>query len=111
MDAREFVGAVLPDLDKPCPDCTPEEVQKRKAAEYQAWAAEEHEAFQRFDATYEPSWGAFDAWQSTDTYRELKDREPEPAGVGCVECDWRQRVLTEAGRQILEFLGRWQGGK
>jgi hypothetical protein len=99
---------VLPPLDKDCPHCTPEEVQKQKAAEFNAWNDEEQAAFRKFAATYTPEWGAHEAWKQTDTYYELRDREPEPAGVGCVECDWTQRVLTDAGRQVLDFVDRWR---
>ncbi|MEV1013711.1 MULTISPECIES: hypothetical protein [unclassified Micromonospora] len=98
---------ILPPLDMPCPHCATEEAHKRAAAEYKAWSDEEQAAYESFALTYDLSWGVADAWKNSPTYRELKDREPEPAGVGCVECDYTQRKLTDAGRQVLDFLHTW----
>lgn len=100
----------LPLLDRPCPDCTPEDAQKRKAAEYKAWSDEEQAAYEKFTAESTAQWGVAEDWMNSPIYRELKDREPEPAGVGCGECDCTQRVLTDAGRQLLAFMNTW-GGK
>ena len=37
--------------------------------------------------------------------------ELEPEESPCGECDGRGRRPTEAGRALLEFVRRWQGGR
>lgn len=96
----------LPPLDMPCPYCTPEDAQKRMTADYNAWSAEETVAYDKFSASYQ-GWSVTDAWANSTAYRELKLREPEMPGDGCGECDYKKRVLTDAGRQVLDFMRVW----
>ncbi|MFI1194026.1 hypothetical protein ACH4T9_12325 [Micromonospora sp. NPDC020750] len=96
----------LPALDMPC-DCTTEAAQKLRADEYIAWSAEELAAYEKFSADHDGEWDIHEKWKKSPTYRELIGRQPESPGEGCVECDWKQRKLTDAGRQVLDFMRVW----
>lgn len=107
MSANQPTAITLPPLDQDCPHCTTPEAQRQRAADYMKWSKEEQDAYGAFSAAYKLPFEAHSAWKKTSAYRELMDREPDPAGVGCVECDWTKRVLTDAGRQVLDFVRRW----
>lgn len=99
----------LPVLEIPCPHCTPDDVQKAMAAAYKSWADEEQAAYEAFCAGHD-GFEQHEAWKRTTAYFELRDREPTPAGVGCVECDYTSVQVTQAGHQLLAFLNRHKAG-
>ncbi|MFG1846701.1 hypothetical protein [Micromonospora carbonacea] len=101
-------AVTLPALDMPCPHCTPEDARKQMTADYNAWSDEETAAYEKFSASYQ-GWSVTEAWESSPVYQELNLRKPELSGDGCVECDYKKRVLTDAGRQVLDFVREWAG--
>lgn len=104
----------LPPLELDCPYCTGpagDEMRRANTAAWKAWNAEEQGAYSEFAAEYDRTHeygGAYEAWLNTDRMRDLKYRMPEELSeVGCVECDYTGRQLTDAGRQVLDFARRW----
>ncbi len=98
----------LPALDMPCPHCTGtlnEAAADRRRLE---WDKEMQDAYAAFVNSH-PDQPVDKLWESSDVYRELYSREPDPAGVGCPECDYTSRKITQAGRDLLTFLRRHGG--
>jgi hypothetical protein len=103
----------LPPLDQPCPHCAGPQADAERAANRQAWRqwnTEEQGRYSEFAANFDRAkncGGAWDAFQRTDTYRDLLDRRPEDLpDVGCEECDYTGLVPTDAGEQVLAFVRR-----
>lgn len=111
-------GVALPQLDKPCPNCTGEAGEAMHAqnrADWQAWDERVGLAFADWQSEADLETKIYPdehaAWLATEEYRLLKQEQPETlAPAGCVECDWRSVVPTTAGRELLAFLRR-QGVK
>lgn len=99
----------LPPLDIDCPDCTGdarEKILRDNAEEWKAWNAEYEKADEEFRAN-STARGVYEDWTRSDTYRDLSARQPEELPeVGCVECEWTGKRITEFGSQVLAFLHR-----
>src|SRR6478735_11190476 len=95
----------LPPLDEPCTYCTgpaADAERRANAEDWRAWDADEEDAYAKW-ATGRSENYSYGAWERSDTYRALHDRQPESmAGTGCVECNWTSSRPTSAGRQILD---------
>lgn len=109
----EMVGSptALPPLEQPCPDCPTDEQRGANSQAWFDWRERERSAFDAFDQEYRIDNGAYgdavDAWNRSPEFRALREVRPdELAAVGCVECDYTGTVPTDAGRALLEFLGR-----
>lgn len=97
----------LPLLYEPCPDDPTDADRKANAALWEAWHQREIEAFERFLAPYPPGsrFLAHERWLDSAERHALKQDTPEELpDVGCVECDGRGVVPTEAGEQVLDLL-------
>lgn len=109
--AKSRTGAaplLLPPLHKDCPSCTGQAgaaIRSANNAAWQAWNDEEEAAYSKFMAEANDPAGGHERWLRSTQWHELQARKPEAlAPVGCVECDYRGRVVTPAGQQISEFL-------
>lgn len=102
----------LPPLEGDCPDCPTAEQRQAADKTWEAWNTEESAAWEAFEADYRAKypngWDPYGAWQHTATYQALKEREPERlSDVGCVECDWTGKRLTDTGRSIIDLVRRY----
>lgn len=98
----------LPPLDVECEDCQGTGVwHSEEWLDWHNTEAAMREQFQR-----DPRNAGKD-WYASEEYAQLKAKQPReddgtpiPETDICVECDGRGRRTTDAGYQVLKFLGR-----
>lgn len=104
----------LPPLDTDCEHCTGPAGEKAKhdnRAAWRQWDIQEQSAYDAFcaerESKGEPEWMHHELWVTSPAYLTLLESQPEElADLGCVECDWTGKKITDAGRQVLDFLRR-----
>lgn len=105
----------LPALQRDCgcvaEDAKPETIAANKAAfkAVQDWEDQESKLYQEW--TTKTTWGdrSNEAWRRTEIFKAFAEmhprpEQPDPLGIGCVECDNTGKQLTEAGAAIVDLM-------
>lgn len=103
----------LPPLDVDCPDCTSPEyaaARDQSIADWNTWHERESSAYNAWIAQRTADGVPFphdhETWKTTDAYSALGPEPDVLPEIGCVECDWTGRKVTDEGRVLLAFLIR-----